>query len=250
MTLRRPVLGVLAACAVLACASRPAQAQEARAATPPCVRGGPPAQFTLDYAVTAARPPLRLNGTNRLEYTAAAGRYTLRSVLEAGGVYSARQESSGSVDAAGWQPQRYEERSTRRGTSSASIDWSARRVTFSGEQAPVDAPAGLQDRLSALLHLGREQARRPATASYELPILGPRHVSRYRIEVQGRETIEVPYGRFETVRLLRLRDDGDDRLEAWFAPALCWLPVQLRFVEGTKQTIEERLSAAQFAPRR
>ena len=214
------------------------------------MRGGPPAQFTLDYAVTASRPPLRLEGTNRLEYTSAAGRYTLRSVLEAGGLYSARQESSGSVDIAGWWPNRYEERTTRRGTNSASIDWDKQRVTFSGNDTPAVAPAGLQDRLSVLLQLGHEQARRPATSSYELPIVGPRHVSRYRIEVQGRETIEVPYGRFETVRMLRLRDDGDDRLDAWLAPALCWLPVQLRFVEGAKLTIEERLSATQFPPRR
>ena len=214
-----------------------------------CVRGAPPAAFTLDFAVTASRPPLRLNGTNRLEYTAAGGRYTLRSVLEAGALYSARQESNGNVDGAGWRPQRYEETTTRRGTSSASIDWAARRVTFSGDEAPATAPAGLQDRLSVLLQLGREQARRPTTSGYDLSIVGPRHVSRYRVEVHGRESIEVPYGRFETVRLVRLRDDGDDRLEVWLAPALCWLPVQLRFVE-TRQTIEQRLSAVQFAPRR
>ncbi len=80
-------------------------------------------QCALDYAVTASRPPLRLEGTNRLEYASSAGRYTLRSVLEAGGLYSARQESTGSVDIAGWWPNRYEERTTRRGTNSASIDW-------------------------------------------------------------------------------------------------------------------------------
>ncbi|HVJ59678.1 MAG TPA: DUF3108 domain-containing protein [Burkholderiaceae bacterium] len=238
----RLAFALLAGC--LAPAAAPAQT-----VAPACVRGAPPPDFTLDFAVTAARPPLRLNGSNRLDYSAADGRYTLRSVLDAGGLYSARQESSGNVDSAGWRPQRYEETTTRRGTSSASIDWTAQRVTFSGDEAPADAPAGLQDRLSILLHLGREQARRPKTSGYDLPIVGPRHVSRYRIEVQGRERIDVPYGRFETVRLVRLRDDGDDRLEVWLAPALCWLPVQLRFVEA-RQTIEQRLSAARFAPPR
>ena len=238
----RLAFALLAGC--LAPAAAPAQT-----VAPACVRGAPPPDFTLDFAVTAARPPLRLNGSNRLDYSAADGRYTLRSVLDAGGLYSARQESSGNVDSAGWRPQRYEETTTRRGTSSASIDWTAQRVTFSGDEAPADAPAGLQDRLSILLHLGREQARRPKTSGYDLPIVGPRHVSRYRIEVQGRERIEVPYGRFETVRLVRLRDDGDDRLEVWLAPALCWLPVQLRFVEA-RQTIEQRLSAARFTPPR
>jgi hypothetical protein len=238
----RLAFALLAGC--LAPAAAPAQT-----VAPACVRGAPPPAFTLDFAVTAARPPLRLNGSNRLDYSAADGRYTLRSVLDAGGLYSARQESSGNVDSAGWRPQRYEETTTRRGTSSASIDWTAQRVTFSGDEAPADAPAGLQDRLSILLHLGREQARRPKTSGYDLPIVGPRHVSRYRIEVQGRERIDVPYGRFETVRLVRLRDDGDDRLEVWLAPALCWLPVQLRFVEA-RQTIEQRLSAARFTPPR
>ncbi len=189
----RLAFALLAGC--LAPAAAPAQT-----VAPACVRGAPPPAFTLDFAVTAARPPLRLNGSNRLDYSAADGRYTLRSVLDAGGLYSARQESSGNVDSAGWRPQRYEETTTRRGTSSASIDWTAQRVTFSGNEAPADAPAGLQDRLSILLHLGREQARRPKTSGYDLPIVGPRHVSRYRIEVQGRERIEVPYGRFETVR--------------------------------------------------
>jgi len=234
--------------ALLAVCLAPAAAR-AQAVAVACVRGAPPPAFTLDFVVTASRPPLRLNGTNRLEYSAADGRYTLRSVLDAGSLYGARQESSGNVDGAGWRPQRYEETTTRRGTNSATIDWSAQRVTFSGEEAPADAPAGLQDRLSILLQLGREQARRPKTSGYDLAIVGPRHVSRYRIEVQGRESIEVPYGRFDTVRLLRLRDDGDDRLEVWLAPALCWLPVQLRFVDA-RQTIEERLSAARLAPPR
>ena len=224
-------------------------AQETRdKGTPVCDATAPMPEFTLDYAVTAVRAPLRLSGTNRMQYKLQGTQYTLVSELEAGGFFNARQESSGEVESGGWRPHRYEETHPRRGTAAATIDWSARRVTFSGDSPPQPAPARLQDRLSAVLQVGRLLQRNDSPGKLELAIAGPRHVSRYRVEVLGHETVEVPYGRFDTVHLLRLRDDGDDRLEMWVAPALCWLPVQLRFAEQ-RQTIEHRLAAANFPPR-
>jgi hypothetical protein len=232
--------------ALMSCAA--AVAQEGRdSAAASCAADAPLPEFTLDYEVHAVRAPLRLAGTNRMQYTWQGNQYTLVSELEAGGFFNARQQSSGTIEAGAWRPQRYEETSPRRGTSVTTIDWRARRVTFSTDVPSQPAPAGLQDRLSALLQIGRVLARSGVPERLELAIAGPRHVSRYRIEVQGHETVDVPRGRFDTVRLLRVRDDSDDRLELWLAPALCWLPVQLRFAEP-RQTIEHRLSSVRFAP--
>jgi hypothetical protein len=241
MKARRWLAAVLLAGAV--------SAQETRSkAAPACDAAAPLPEFTLDYAVSAVRAPLRLSGTNRMQYTLQGTQYTLTSELEAGALFNARQQSSGEVESGGWRPHHYEETHPRRGTATATIDWSARRVKYSGDSPPAPAPARLQDRLSAVLQVGRLLQRNDAPGKLDMAITGPRHVSRYQIEVRGRETVEVPYGRFDTVHLLRLRDDGDDRLEMWVAPALCWLPVQLRFAEP-RQTIEHRLAAARFAPR-
>jgi len=70
--MKRRLVALLAAGAVLACSV--AHAQAPRSSATPCVRGGPPPQFTLDFAVSASRPPLRLSGTNRLEYAVAVER--------------------------------------------------------------------------------------------------------------------------------------------------------------------------------
>ncbi len=60
----------------------------------------------------------------------------------------------------------------------------------------------------------------------------------YRFEVLGRETVEVPAGRFETVKIRRL----DDRrgTTVWCAPDLRYLPVRLAQTEtdGTSLRME------------
>lgn len=66
---------------------------------------------------------------------------------------------------------------------------------------------------------------------------GPRE---WRFKVTGEETITVPAGTFQTVRVERIRDDDDRHTTSWHAPERNYLAVRtLQDEEGT--TLESRL---------
>lgn len=79
-----------------------------------------------------------------------------------------------------------------------------------------------------------------------------RNTSLYRFELRGAETLELPAGRIDAVKLERPADapgnDRHDRLEVWLAPALCWLPVRVRYADDRGMTIDQQLKAAHIAP--
>ncbi|MDZ7748781.1 MAG: DUF3108 domain-containing protein [Halofilum sp. (in: g-proteobacteria)] len=68
-----------------------------------------------------------------------------------------------------------------------------------------------------------------------------------RFEVSGRETVEVPLGRYESVRVRRVRDDKRSTV-TWFAPGLDWLPV--RFEQRRKGDLVARMELEALDGRR
>lgn len=63
--------------------------------------------------------------------------------------------------------------------------------------------------------------------------------------VQGaRETLSLPAGRIDAVRVDRQRADNSRTTTSWFAPQRGWLPVQIEQVEKNGETITMRLAAA------
>jgi hypothetical protein len=78
-----------------------------------------------------------------------------------------------------------------------------------------------------------------------MPVAGPRHVSTYAFRREAAETVNVPAGGFETVKFERRKESSDDEFEVWLAPALCSLPVLLRFTDDKGLVIEQRLRAVQ-----
>jgi hypothetical protein len=66
----------------------------------------------------------------------------------------------------------------------------------------------------------------------ELKAATTRGIRTFNFRVAGRETIKVPAGSFETVRILRVRPEGDTRESIlWVAPALDYVPVKLEHQE-------------------
>jgi len=98
-------------------------------------------------------------------------------------------------------------------------------------RVPPDAQDKLLYQIAIMLDLARG-----APLRYRIADGG--RLRDYRFEVLGRETVEVPAGRFETVKIRRL----DDRrgTTVWCAPALRYLPVRLAQTEtdGTPLRME------------
>jgi hypothetical protein len=200
----------------------------------------------MDYAVTASRSVLALSGDGTVVYRPSGDDYAMESSLRALGVFEAQQTSAGAIRPAGLVPRAYTEGNSRRPTRSVEFDWKAQRVTFSqtGESQPTQPQ--MQDRLSLLMHLAWRQRREPQAAVIKLPVAGLRHTSIYVFNAQGAEVVNVPAGRFDTVKFERHKDDGDDAFEVWLAPGLCSLPVRLRFTNDRGLVIEQQLRALQM----
>lgn len=215
--------------------------------TPACDAQSPlPPRFRLEYLAQAARGPLTLEGENELEFSIEGGRYLLRSVTRSL-LFSAEQQSSGEVRGALLVPHDYRERSARRPPRTMHIDWRADRVSFSSNsEGTTTTQPQLQDRLSLLVQAGQQLRAQQSRGAVVLPVAGTRHVSTYRFEPRGSESLELPAGRFDTLRLERPLDAEHDGLEVWIAPALCWLPVRLRFTDDRGQVIQNQLRAARF----
>ena len=69
-------------------------------------------------------------------------------------------------------------------------------------------------------------------------------VSEQRYAQGAHETLSLPAGKIEAVRVERQRADNSRTTTSWFAPQRNWLPVQIEQVEKNGETITMRLAAA------
>jgi len=224
-----------------------AAAGDGAGTAPTCTARAPlPPRFRLEYVAKASRGPLSLEGENELVFTTEGTRYTLRSATRSV-LFSAEQDSAGDMVGAMLRPHEYHERSPRRPPRTTRIDWQAGRVTFSAnaDGATATQPR-LQDRLSLLVSAGQQLRLQQGTGAVEMAVAGARHVSLYRFELRGIETLDLPIGRVEAHRLERPISAAHDGIDVWIAPALCWLPVKMRFVDDRGQVVQNQLRAARF----
>jgi hypothetical protein len=69
-------------------------------------------------------------------------------------------------------------------------------------------------------------------------------VAEQRYAQGAHETLSLPAGKIEAVRVERQRADNSRTTTSWFAPQRNWLPVQIEQVEKNGETITMRLAAA------
>jgi hypothetical protein len=198
-------------------------------------------QVRLEYGVTATRALLSISGEATVVFQRRGNAYTLESTQQALGLVEARQRSAGTVGLQGLVPRTFTQQSNRRPQLSVEFDWTAQRVTFSQTGASAPAQPQMQDRLSLLLQLGWRQRAEPRATAIEIPVAVQRRVSTYLFSARGGETLDLPAGTFETVKYERHRQAGEDALEVWLAPALCSLPVRMRFTDERGLVIEQQL---------
>lgn len=217
------------------------------AAQPVCPPADWPARLRLHYEVTASRAALSIGGTGSIGFERDGAAYRLNAEIEAVGLYRARQESRGTIDALGLKPAEYVEVRGGRPPLATRFDWAAGRVEFSaapGTSAPTRP--GMQDRASLVLQLAWRWRAKPDAAVYEVWVAGARRVAAFRFERRGRERLSLPAGAIDAVLLLRPGDEDSDRIEVWYAPEWCGLPVRLRYTDRHGGTIDHRLRAVKI----
>lgn len=221
-----------------------AGAQQARGTELDC---GPDAPLSLsirlEYAATASRGLLSLAGDGVVTYRRTGDAYAMNSTLLAAGLFEADQGSVGTVVSGGLVPTKFTQQGGRRPPIAVDFDWPGRQVVFSqtGTQAPIQPQ--MQDRLSLLFQLAWRQRSAPDAATIEIPVASQRSTATYVFADREDAALVLPAGRFDTVRFARHRKGAGDLLEVWLAPALCGLPVRLRFTDDRGTVIEQQLRA-------
>ncbi len=234
----------LAALALVWLHSAAAQIEAAPLICPPL--NAWPRYLRLEYAVTATRSVLSVDGISVLTMERDGDGYRLQLSLDATGIYHAEQRSRGRLESDALRPERFDEQRTRRPPLSVAIDWTAKRVSFAANNSSAPTQPRLQDRLSLLMQLTRDLRAQPTADFFEVPVAGRRDISLYRLTRRGAETLALPYGRIEAVRLERPADEDNDRIEAWYAQAACWMPVRVRYTDRKGGVIDNRLRAVQL----
>jgi len=207
-----------------------------------CPEKGPLAMSVqLDYTITASRSILSIQGDGRVVYRRRDEAYAMESSVQALGLFEAHQSSVGVVGAAGLVPRKFTQRTSRRPQRDVTFDWAANRVLFSENEKSAATRPQMQDRLSLVMQLAWRQRAEPQAREIVLPVAGLKGDADYLFSGGVREAVTVPAGRFEAVKFERERSGGESTLEIWLAPAVCSLPVRLRYSDENGVVIDQQL---------
>lgn len=121
------------------------------------------------------------------------------------------------------------------------FDWRKLQVENRVEGHPwqMDIPERALDKMSVTLALMHDLDNGARDVEYAIADGGS--LKTYRFKVVGEETVETAAGRFETLKLERLRDDNKRYTALWCAPELHHLPVKLLQREKDDQLITSEL---------
>lgn len=183
----------------------------------------PPQRVEVVYQVQ--RNDLHLADlTQKLEHDGKA--YKLHETTKGKGAFSLRGEatrtSNGAVAGDGLRPRSFEDKRSGRETKKVEFDPASKAPTL--EQ---------QDRLSFIWSFAFAPPKGPVTVKVRDRDSGPT----YHYEPAGREKLKTPAGEFDTLKLVKRRDDPQDRAtEIWLAVDRGYVPVRVLLIDkdGTR----------------
>jgi len=107
------------------------------------------------------------------------------------------------------------------------FNWKTMRVHNDVEDSKweMDIPPGTLDKLVS--QLGMMYALAMGKTDITFNIADGGKLKEYRFKVVGEETVELPAGTFDTVKITRLREDTKRETFIWCAPELHYLPVRI-----------------------
>lgn len=225
----------------------------AAAPAAPTVQADPawhaPAPARLDYEVSGKTKGIGYPAQATLTWAPEGDRYRATLSLRALLVGERVQTSQGALTGRGLQPTRFEDRARRERW--LALDWpdanAAGTGRHDGGETLPPLPVGTQDRLSVFVQLGGWLGTPPPSVGqrWRVPVAGTRQLEHWTFAATARETLTLPAGRYETVRVERL-PDGEHRLGVtlWYSPALPGLPVRILLQHDNGDRVDQRLRAA------
>jgi hypothetical protein len=113
------------------------------------------------------------------------------------------------------------------------------RVVDGSKRREYPLVAGAIDRSAVMVAIADALARGSTAAGFEYAVAGRKRIEMQRFSAAARETLEVPAGRYEALRVARI--DGGRNTTLWFSHATRWVPVQIRQTGGDGATLTLKL---------
>ena len=159
---------------------------------------------------------------------------------------AAKRYCRGEVTREGLRPLEYRDQRGDRPAATARFDWYKKTLTQEHEgkiETTAMAPP-LQDRLSFAYNFAFQNASelKPGR-EIKVNLTDGKGITHFQYNVVGREVLKTPAGELETVHLVKLRENQNDKgTELWFASARDYLPVRILVVETDGTRLDQVLT--------
>jgi hypothetical protein len=184
----------------------------------------PPQHVEIDYEL-ARDGSVLANIRQRLDHDGRT--YKLSETWKGKGLLSLRGEatrsSQGAVAPDGLRPQKFEDKRSGRETQHAEFDPAAKTGTLQR-----------QDRLSFIWNFAFAP---PGAAAATVVATDGKSATTYVFQAAGRERVKTPAGEFEALKLVKRRDNPQDKAtEIWLAADRQYIPVRILIIDkdGTR----------------
>ena len=211
----------------------------------PPVRVPPSAH--LEFEAKGSAKGFQYSAKAQLSFKTDGLTYQARQEVSAFLVGSRSQTSTGRITPHGLSPQRFGDKA--RSERAAHLDVDKGQITYSGNDEPQAASAGVQDRLSIFLQLASMIAagpeRYPPGTLIHINVTSARTTDVWTFAVDGPDTLELPAGTRQTIRLTRQpRKRYDQVAHLWIDPAMQYLPVRIRISQANGDFADLQLQSA------
>ena len=151
-----------------------------------------------------------------------------------------RRESRGMITAQGLRPQQFLDQRGKDEPAVAKFDWEKKLITFErGGSAPQSEalPNTAYDRLCIAYNFVFHQ---PQGDDFEFSMTDGKRLSDYRYLMVGKEILNTPMGKMQTVHWTKQREKDTDRgADLWLATDQYYLPVRIVFTDKDGSRYEQ-----------
>ncbi|MGH8688068.1 MAG: DUF3108 domain-containing protein [Burkholderiales bacterium] len=158
------------------------------------------------------------------------------------------RSSRGRITDAGLQPVDYEDRRPRRPPASVHFDWDKGTMVMTFRDGPhtEPIPPHAQDRLSFLFVPAFHAL---AGTQLDFNVVDGKGVSKYVLDIAGRERLTVPAGEFDALRLDQHMDKADGRsTQMWMDAGHSYLPLRVLSIQKDGTRVDQVATKFRVTP--
>lgn len=202
----------------------------------PSVAEAMPKAFKIRFSVQGNEGGLVLGRLDHV-WRRTGERYSLVGVAEASGLFALfysgllSQSSSGTITPEGLQPESYWLQRGRK-SYSAQFDWDRQTARLGGPYGALPLVLGAQDYLSVVYQL----ALFAHPAEGRVLVIDGKRAKEYAYREIGPETVELPLGKVETLRIRIGQGREENDMDLWLRAQPPHLPVKMTLVDDRGRT--------------